>query len=96
MIRKNVVTAMLYTVVTTILFGLAYPLAVTGVAQLLLKDKADGQLIYSKGASGDGRPRLIGSLLTGQPFSGPPISIPGLRQPATDMTRQTQAGPTSR
>ncbi len=60
---KNLITAVLMTVVTTILLGLIYPLAVTGLAQVLFPDKANGQLI--KRADG----ALVGSRLIGQPFS---------------------------
>lgn len=53
------------TLVTTILLGLAYPLVVTGLAQVIFPDKANGQLI--RNADGN----LIGSRLIGQPFSSP-------------------------
>jgi K+-transporting ATPase ATPase C chain len=67
--RRNLITAVLYTIVTTIIFGVGYPLAVTGVAQLLFKDKANGQLIYKPGQ--DGQPaQLIGSRIIGQSFTG--------------------------
>ena len=62
---KNFITAVLMTVVTTILLGLIYPLAVTGLAQVIFPDKANGQLI--RGSDGT----LIGSRLIGQPFSSP-------------------------
>ena len=62
---KNFVTAILMTIVTTILLGLIYPLAVTGLAQVLFPDKANGSLI--KRADGV----VIGSRLIGQPFSSP-------------------------
>jgi K+-transporting ATPase ATPase C chain len=62
---KNLVTAILMTVVTTILFGLIYPLVVTGLAQVIFPAHANGQLI--RGADGT----LIGSRLIGQPFSAP-------------------------
>src|ERR1700733_7856341 len=62
--RRNLVTALLYTVVTTVLFGLAYPLVVTGLAQVLFHDKANGQLLYKNG-------ELVGSRIIGQPFSAP-------------------------
>jgi potassium-transporting ATPase KdpC subunit len=62
--RRNLITAVLYTVVTTFIFGLVYPLVVTGLAQLLFRDKANGQLIYRDG-------QLIGSRIIGQPFSAP-------------------------
>ena len=62
---KNLITAVLMTVVTTILLGLTYPLAVTGLAQVMFPDKANGQLIRRS----DGT--LVGSRLIGQPFSSP-------------------------
>ena len=61
---KHLVTAILMTIVTTILLGLAYPLVVTGLAQVLFKDKANGQLIERDGV-------VIGSRIIGQPFSSP-------------------------
>ena len=61
---KNLVTAILMTIVTTILLGLVYPLVVTGLAQVLFKDKANGQLIERDG-------RIVGSRIIGQPFSSP-------------------------
>jgi potassium-transporting ATPase KdpC subunit len=60
--RRNLITAVLYTVVTTVLFGLVYPFVVTGIAQVLFKDKANGQLIQQSG-------QLVGSRIIGQPFT---------------------------
>src|SRR5215510_6783387 len=62
---KNLVTAILMTLVTTILLGLVYPLVVTGLAQVIFPDQANGQLIRSA----DGT--IIGSRIIGQPFVGP-------------------------
>src|SRR5215470_8263093 len=62
---KNLITATLMTIVTTVIFGLIYPLAVTGIAQLAFPDKANGQLIRRA----DGT--VIGSRIIGQPFTGP-------------------------
>ena len=62
--KKNLITAILYTVVTTVLLGLIYPLVVTGIAQLLFKDKANGQLISKDG-------KVIGSRIIAQPFTRP-------------------------
>jgi K+-transporting ATPase ATPase C chain len=42
-----------------------YPLFVTGIAHVLFRDKANGQLIY------DAKGQLVGSKLIGQPFTGP-------------------------
>jgi len=63
--KKNLITAVLMTLVTTILLGLFYPLVVTGLAQVIFPDQANGSLI--KHADGT----VIGSRLIGQPFSSP-------------------------
>lgn len=63
-LRTNLVTAALMTLVLTVLLGLIYPLAVTGLAQLLFRDRANGQLIERHG-------RPVGSAIIGQGFSGP-------------------------
>lgn len=52
------------TIVTTVLLGLVYPLVVTGLAQVIFHDKANGQLIKRGGT-------IIGSRIIGQPFSSP-------------------------
>src|ERR1035437_6381220 len=62
--KKNLITSILMTVVTTILLGLIYPLIVTGLAQTLFHDKANGQLIPKDGA-------IIGSRIIAQPFTAP-------------------------
>jgi K+-transporting ATPase ATPase C chain len=61
---KHLKTAILMTLVTTLLLGLIYPLVVTGLAQVLFKDKANGQLIERNGV-------VVGSRLIGQPFAAP-------------------------
>jgi K+-transporting ATPase ATPase C chain len=63
-IKHNLITATLMTIVTTLLLGVAYPLAVTGLAQVLFRDKANGQLIERDG-------KVIGSRIIGQSFSSP-------------------------
>lgn len=63
--RKNLITAVLMTIVTTVLLGLIYPLVVTGLAQVVFPYQANGSLIKSA----DGT--VIGSRLIGQPFSSP-------------------------
>jgi K+-transporting ATPase ATPase C chain len=63
--KKNLITAVLMTIATTVLLGIFYPLVVTGLAQLIFPKQANGQLI--KGNDGV----VVGSRLIGQPFSGP-------------------------
>jgi len=60
--KKNLITAFLMTIATTILLGLIYPLVVTGVAQLVFKDKANGQIVRRNGEA-------IGSRIIAQPFT---------------------------
>src|SRR5260370_14131320 len=62
---KTLRTAILMTIVPPMLLGLGYPLFVTGVAEVIFPDKANGQLIRR----GDGA--MPGSRIIGQPFSGP-------------------------
>jgi len=62
--KKNLITAALMTLVTTVLFGLLFPLAITGLAQLLFPQQANGQLVTRDG-------KLVGSRLIGQQFSSP-------------------------
>ncbi len=62
--KKNLITAILMTLVTTVLLGLVYPLVVTGLAQVIFPAKANGQLITRNG-------QVIGSQIIGQPFSSP-------------------------
>jgi len=62
--KKHIITAVLYTVVTAVLLGVGYPLAVTGLAHLFFPKQAEGSLIERNGA-------LVGSHLIGQAFTGP-------------------------
>lgn len=62
--KRHIVTACLYTLITAVLLGLIYPLAVMGLARLVFRDKANGQLIRQNG-------EVIGSKILGQPFTGP-------------------------
>ena len=62
--KRNLITAILMTIVTTILLGIIYPLVVTGLAQVLFPKQANGQLIYKDG-------KIVGSSIIAQGFSGP-------------------------
>lgn len=61
--RKNLITSVRYTIVTAVLLGVFYPLFMTGLAQALFHDKANGQLINRNG-------QIIGSRIIGQAFTG--------------------------
>jgi len=62
--KKNLIISVLMTVVTTILFGLLFPLLITGLAQVMFPKRANGQLIARNG-------QVVGSRLIGQAFSSP-------------------------
>ena len=62
--KNNLKIAILITLVTTVLFGIIYPLAVTALAQILFPTQANGSLIQKNG-------QVLGSQLLGQTFSAP-------------------------
>lgn len=62
--KKNLIIAIWFTLVTTLIFGVLYPLAITGLSQLLFPKQANGQLIERNG-------KTVGSAILGQSFSGP-------------------------
>lgn len=62
--RRQIYPAIMMTILMTVLFGLIYPLAITGIAQALFPRQANGSLIVQGG-------RVVGSRFIGQPFSDP-------------------------
>jgi potassium-transporting ATPase KdpC subunit len=60
--KKELILAVRFTLVTTLIFGLIYPLGVTGLSKLLFPKQAAGSLIEKNG-------RVVGSKLIGQSFS---------------------------
>jgi potassium-transporting ATPase KdpC subunit len=64
MFLRQVRTAALLIILMTILTGILYPLAITGLAQLLFPGKANGSMIVKQG-------KVLGSELIGQQFSSP-------------------------
>lgn len=90
--KKNMITAILMTVATTILLGIIYPLVVTGLAQLIFPKQANGQLIQKDG-------KVIGSSIIAQGFSSPAYfhprpSFAGNGYDPTN-TNGSQLGPTN-
>jgi potassium-transporting ATPase KdpC subunit len=63
-LKNNLLIAVWMTLATTVLLGILYPLAVTGLAQLLFHRQANGELIERGG-------KIVGSHLLGQPFTSP-------------------------
>jgi K+-transporting ATPase ATPase C chain len=62
--RRQLRYAIGFVVLLTVLTGVIYPLTVTGLAQALFRDRANGSLISDNG-------EVVGSELIGQPFSDP-------------------------
>ena len=60
--KKELILALRFTLITTLVFGLIYPLVVTGLSKLLFPKQAAGSLIEKNG-------RVVGSKLIGQSFS---------------------------
>ena len=93
--KQNLRIAILMTLVTTVLFGLLYPLAVTGLGQLLFPSQANGGLITKNG-------QIIGSRLIGQPFSsdtyfhGRPSAAGASYDPVSAGGGASNLGPTNR
>ena len=63
MLRNELKVAIRFTILTTVLLGILYPLAVTAFGHLFLRGQADGGLIVTNG-------QVTGSALIGQNFIG--------------------------
>jgi K+-transporting ATPase ATPase C chain len=61
---KTIITSVIMTAVLTLLLGIVYPLAMTGISQLVFPRQANGSLIERDG-------KVIGSSLIGQSFGSP-------------------------
>lgn len=85
--KKNLMISIWMTLVTTVIFGLLYPLAVTGIAQLLMPSRANGQLLTANG-------KLIGSRIIGQPFTSPAYFHPRPSAAGTGYDATSSSGST--
>src|SRR5271169_1000335 len=83
--KKNLVTAVLMTIVTTVLLGIIYPLVVTGLAKVLFPHKANGQLIERNG-------KVVGSRIIGQAFTGAGYFHPRLSAAGNNGYDATNSG----
>jgi potassium-transporting ATPase KdpC subunit len=91
--KRNLATAVLMTIATTVLLGIIYPLAITAVSQLMFPHQANGQMIQRDG-------KILGSRIIGQAFTGPGYfhSRPSAAGNGYDAANSggTNLGPTNR
>jgi K+-transporting ATPase ATPase C chain len=84
--RRDLLTSALAIVVFTVLLGLAYPLAMTGISQVLFPNKADGSQIERDG-------QVVGSRLIGQDFQRPVLNKRGKPKVDADGNPVLEADP---
>jgi K+-transporting ATPase ATPase C chain len=88
--KKDLLTSLIAVVVFTVFLGLVYPLAITGIAQVVFPGKANGSKVTVDG-------RVVGSSLIGQEFKGREYfhSRPSATGYAPDVTYFSNLGPNS-
>jgi K+-transporting ATPase ATPase C chain len=84
-ITRNLIAAVLMTIVTTVILGIIYPLAITGIAQVAFPSQANGQLIERNG-------QVVGSRIIGQGFSSPGFFRPRPSAAGTGYDAANSAG----
>jgi potassium-transporting ATPase KdpC subunit len=89
--RKDLTTSLLAIIVMTVFLGLVYPLAITGISQVVFPGRADGSKVSFDG-------KVVGSSLIGQDFKGHPAyfqSRPSATGYSGNVTYFGNAGPNS-
>jgi K+-transporting ATPase ATPase C chain len=89
-LRRDLLTSVIAVVLMTLSLGLAYPLAITGIAQVVFPGKANGSKVSFDG-------KVVGSELIGQEFRGRAYfhSRPSATEYSADVTFFGNAGPNS-
>jgi K+-transporting ATPase ATPase C chain len=90
-VRRDLLTSLIAVVVLTVVLGVVYPLAITGVSQLVFPGRANGSKLSVDG-------RVVGSSLIGQDFGGDRRyfqSRPSATGYAPDATFFSNLGPNS-
>jgi len=89
--KRDLTTSLIAVVALTVVLGIAYPLAITGIAQLVFPGKANGSKLTLSG-------KTVGSSLIGQDFKGMPTyfqSRPSATEYSADATFFGNVGPNS-
>lgn len=89
--RRDLITSLLAVIVLTVVLGIAYPLAITGISQVVFPGEANGSKLSLDG-------RVVGSSLIGQDFKGKPAyfqSRPSATEYSGNVTFFGNAGPNS-
>jgi potassium-transporting ATPase KdpC subunit len=88
--RKDLMTGLRAVIVLTLFLGVVYPLAVTGIAQVVFPGKSDGSLVRVDG-------KMVGSSLIGQEFKGKAYfhSRPSATEYSGNVTFFGNVGPNS-
>lgn len=89
-LRRDLLTGLIAVVVTTIALGLVYPLAITGISQVVFPGSANGSKVSFNG-------RVVGSELIGQEFKGKAFfhSRPSATEYSGNVTFFGNGGPNS-
>jgi K+-transporting ATPase ATPase C chain len=90
-LRKDLTTGLIAIVALTVVLGLLYPLAITGISQVVFPGAADGSKVSVDG-------KVVGSRLIGQEFKGKAWfhSRPSATGYSGDVTFFGNAGPNSK
>jgi K+-transporting ATPase ATPase C chain len=89
-LRKDLLTGLIAIVAATIVLGLLYPLAITGISQVVFPGAANGSKVSLNG-------KVVGSKLIGQEFKGKAYfhSRPSATEYSGDVTFFANVGPNS-